>query len=686
VTSAGPRSKDPDEGQSRLEPAEPHVPSAWWVFALRLYSALAALFLLVSWTPNFIRDEGDEALTYLAHVHFAEGRPWGLDTLHSSGAFGFLRFDVYHEGTYPLLLAVQSATALFIGLVLGGLFARLRSRTGAVVLLTAVLFSFHQAEDARWFFLLFCVLLCLPDLPRRRTSPAFLAALLFAGLAYHVKGPFMLAVPALAALLAGLELAARRPPLHAALLAGLVPLFGLAAGGTPSELARHFAYVVGSPGGYGELFGQLGPPGEIALFLALAAATLFVVLRAESRRRGSAGLLVFAGCALLLWLLWGSSFVRQDPWHVQRGLFTASAVLLAFAVRDREGVPAGLRDRFARLPGGSRRALAAAATLALCFGLFFGTRYPELLATRKHYENRLRYFLWSKRGLSLIAQHGLERHRALQRGMARRLREKYPLPEGLVAPVGVFGQLWSPLVAHRMPTAQLPLAAAYEIWSPAAVELTNRFLASPAAPRHLVLSDAGRSASNALTLAEHYRTFSTGAWTFLERRAVPLRAVREPVLEARVGWNERVELAPAQQGDLLVARLGLRLSGLGRLVTFLYQPPRVFVAFWTGDVFLGRVSVVRQIAEDGIALASREPRDWDGSSRALHGLRHPLLTDWVAGGPPRVSALEIEGGHAGEWLFPKERWSWYFEPGVDLVLERVSFQETATTGSQEAGP
>lgn len=682
---AGSRSKGSDAGSVAEEGAGRRTPSIRWLLALRLYAALAALFLLVSWTPYFIRDEGDEALTYLAHVHFAEGRPWGLHTLHSSGAFGFLRYDTYHEGTYLWLLAVQSATALFIGLLLGSLFARVRSRWIAVALVTGVLFSFHQAEDARWFFLLFSVLLCLPDFRRRRTSPAFLAALVFAGLAFHVKGPFMLAVPALAALLACLELAARRPPLHAAALLALVLLFGLAAGGTPAELARHFGYVVGSPGGYGELFGRLGPPREIAVFLALAAATLLVVLRAESRRRGWQGLLVFAGCALLVWLSWGSSFVRQDDWHVRRGLFTLVAVLLAWTLRDPDGVPASLRSRFLRLPERGRRALAAAGAFALTFLLLFGTLEPALLATPEHYESRLRYLFWSRRGLSLIAQHGLERHRALHRGMARRLREKYPLPDGLVAPVGVFGQLQSPLAAHRVTTAQLPLAASYEIWSPAAVELTNRFLASPAAPRHLVLSDAGRSASNALSLAERYRTFSTGAWTFLERREVPLQALREPVLEARVGWNERVEVAPAQRGDLLVARLHFERSWLGRLLAFAYQPPRTFVAFYSGDAFLGRVSVVRQIADDGIVLASAEPRDWDSSSQALHGLRHGLLTDWIASDPPRVTALEIEGGHAGEWLFPKQRWSWYFEPGVDLVLERVTFHETAAPRAETGG-
>jgi hypothetical protein len=57
----------------------------------------------------------DLSFTPLAHTFFAQGRPWGADTLHTSGVWGFLRFPLFDPGTFSLFVAFHIALGALIG-------------------------------------------------------------------------------------------------------------------------------------------------------------------------------------------------------------------------------------------------------------------------------------------------------------------------------------------------------------------------------------------------------------------------------------------------------------------------------------------------------------------------------------------------------------------------------------------
>ena len=57
----------------------------------------------------------DAGYTLLAHTFFAQGRPWGTHTLHTSGVWGFLRFPFFDPGTFSLYVLVHIALGALIG-------------------------------------------------------------------------------------------------------------------------------------------------------------------------------------------------------------------------------------------------------------------------------------------------------------------------------------------------------------------------------------------------------------------------------------------------------------------------------------------------------------------------------------------------------------------------------------------
>jgi hypothetical protein len=57
----------------------------------------------------------DLSFTPLTHTFFAQGRPWGADTLHTSGIWGFLRFPMFDPGTFALFVSFHIALSAPIG-------------------------------------------------------------------------------------------------------------------------------------------------------------------------------------------------------------------------------------------------------------------------------------------------------------------------------------------------------------------------------------------------------------------------------------------------------------------------------------------------------------------------------------------------------------------------------------------
>jgi len=81
----------------------------------------------------------DLSFTPLAHFSFAEGRPWGSHSLHTSGIWGFLRFPLYHPKTFRLFVGANLALGVLIGWFFADRGFRLPARRWALVLTSVAL-------------------------------------------------------------------------------------------------------------------------------------------------------------------------------------------------------------------------------------------------------------------------------------------------------------------------------------------------------------------------------------------------------------------------------------------------------------------------------------------------------------------------------------------------------------------
>ena len=132
----------------------------------------------------------DSAFTPLAHTFFAEGRPWGVHTLHTSGIWGFLRFPNYNAETFRLFVATHVALGALIGWFFADRSFHLPKRRWVLLLTSAALLPLLAAsDDARWYIPIFG-LLVLRGLDRTRGKPTALVVALALGvaLAAHAKG------------------------------------------------------------------------------------------------------------------------------------------------------------------------------------------------------------------------------------------------------------------------------------------------------------------------------------------------------------------------------------------------------------------------------------------------------------------------------------------------------------------
>ena len=134
---------------------------------------LWSAWLMIPWTPRtFATEPLDAASTIFSHIAFTEGAPWGATALHTSGPLGFLRFPVFYEPTYVLLLVGNGAIAATAALLLYEI-ARPRlslwARVPFVIVATWVL---SVSDDAVWLFLLLVSQILVPEVTRSPAGPS----------------------------------------------------------------------------------------------------------------------------------------------------------------------------------------------------------------------------------------------------------------------------------------------------------------------------------------------------------------------------------------------------------------------------------------------------------------------------------------------------------------------------------
>jgi hypothetical protein len=672
--------------------AAPSSPSSTRDRVFLIGSSLLALLLLVPWAPSFIGTQGDSGFTFMAHVHFARGTPWGTETLHTTGPWAMLRFPLYLRETFGWMLALHGALALWIAWILARIASReLRSTAAGVALVAGCLWLFFMSDDSRWFFVLLTFPLLVPDFRERRTSAPLLLACLFLGLCFHVKGTFLIATLPLTIWLGACELRARRVPWHTFLVVFAVLAWNAAAGSEIRYIPGYVDFVLGGTSGNPENFSQLGPLYQPIAFLGFAGLLMLLVLGAEVQVHGRLGWLSFLTYGAVVWMLYRTGFARQDTIHASRSFFTLAPFVACYAAVRRDAI----RDALAR-SGRPRQLQFALAAASLIFAWPFALFLLDYLEVHEGEGRRV----WSQfQSMIGVATRGYGAFDRFDDARRQRIRERYPLPSAVngTGPIGVHGQLQTPIIAHGYENVPMPVVAAYENWNPSAVAQTVGWLDGDAAPQTMLMTSTGHSSETLRAMSERYEMIRDGWPIVLRRRDTPLDIGFEPLERASRAWGDRLRVPAGHERDLMRLKVRYERTWLNRLITFAYQPVPAYVVLYNGPTVVCRIRLNRLLAEEGLVLATKDFVNWDTRSERLQRVRHNLFQD--IGRPNRmpVTAYQLqllpaliteESREPGEkaWLIPGSTWRWYFKPNAEFVLERIVVPGRADWSPQQPPP
>lgn len=647
---------------------------------LFLIGSLAlALLLLVPWAPLFIDTQYDLGFTYMAHYHFARGMPWGSETLHTTGPWAMLRFPVYFRETYSWMLAFHAATALWIGWILARIASRyLKDPIAGVALVAFCLWLFFLSDDSRWFFILLTFPFTLSVLREKRTSVPLVIGCLWLGLCFHVKGTFLIATAPLLLWLAVCELRARRPPWHALLVVAAVVSFNALAGSELRYIPGYVQFVLGSASGNPENFAQLGPLYQPVAFLALAGTFMLIVLVAELREHGRLGWLSFLTCGAVVWMLYRTGFTRHDAVHASRSFFTLVPFIACYLAYRRSQLQMAFAASKRFSPRQLRFGVAcAAAVFVWPFGLFLSD-YLDI------HQDEQRGIGSQLQGVVGVATSGYTEFERIDAARKARIRKSYPLPKTMAGtgPVGVHGQLQTVIIAHGYENAPMPAVAAYENWDPRIVAQTVAWLESEAAPEYMLMTSTGHSSETLRALSARYDTVRKGWPTVLKRRDDPRDIRFEELSRTSAEWGDRIQVPEAHKRDLMRLKMRYRRTWLNRLISFVYQPVPAYVVLYDRNRVVTRIRINRLLAEEGLVLAAKHSSDWDNRTERLQRVRYDLFQDIDLPNRRPITAYQLQllpavmtkdARSPGEkaWLLPGSNWRWYFQPEVELVLERI---------------
>lgn len=603
-----------------------------------IYVALVAWAIMWSFPWKFHTPSHwptDSSFTPLAHSFFAEGRPWGAHTLHTSGIWGFLRFPNFHPETFSLFVCAHVA----LGAVIGWFFAdrcfRLpRYRWILVATCAALLPLLAASDDARWYIPIFG-LLTLRTLDRKRGAPSALivALSLAVALAAHTKGNLFIATGVGVAALLASDLYQRRIPWTVLLIvaAGLGLLF--AGGGDLPRFVDYTIHVLESTRAYPESFSQSYDAWSAALFLlGVVCAGAARCLQVKHRWQWPLAL----AYALLLFLLYKGAFVRQDAIHITRSL---TAVLLVVGT---ETVAA-----FCSWPSTttSRSRARVATGLAIASLLLFLSPLSDGYI-REILDREIRTQPHTAAGFIKIPLEG--HHSRLDRKLDY-IRKETPFLSlrGSVATIGTYQ---TPLMAHGVRTETLPVVAHYEVWSPRTSAAMDRYLESDEAPQFLLRTASFPSASNEISIARFYRPTSNAGfnYTLLERRTEPLTVRSRTIFDGDLGWDDPIDIPSEHWDSVLVVEVGYHPNLAGRAVGFLHHPPHVQMILEKSGGSEVDIRLNSLISGQGVIAAADVPDPeygghmqrrgipgvktiqdghWGGGPDALHLSRHAVLTE-----------------------------------------------------------
>jgi hypothetical protein len=402
-------------------------------------------------------------------------------------------------------------------------------------------------------------------------------------------------------------------------------------------------------------------------YFALAVPIILMVLDTEVRYRGWRGFLTFLGLGCIFFLSFKNGFMRQDGQHVVRPFCVLLPFLVVYGFMHAEALRGGVSNFLQRLRGettlmrGDLISLGVMAVGGICVLAVMLVRYPSF------YNTKLDRLAGQAQGVVSVITGGRRESIKRHENAKVAIRENFP-QANVDGSLAVYSSLQTVALAQDGAVRILPTTAAQLTWTPELDAMNSRFLSDEKAPDYVFGQVPYTNSQGGLALLQHYDGVDVRGSNYLMRRSKTPRNVEATKQSPRpIRWGERVGV-PAVGDGIIRVRAIYRRTLLGALVSFLYQPPQVYLRSYSGDAVLGRTLVGRQLARAGFLLLPGQNTPENFLALASSEGRKRLQS------AAPVTHILLEAGNSGSWLFPPDSWQRYFKPEIVVSFERLQFR------------
>jgi hypothetical protein len=586
--------------------------SSWRIWGRHFTGVILAIGMVsrfLPFDPQFPArgpDALDNAWRFAAAIAAAQARSFGSDIMFTYGPYGAVATQQYSPGAFmPICLA-----ALLLGIAFtGGIFCLSGGRRSLLLWPAPFLLALVGSFDVLMFVVPVIALSIAARLSLQAGDPERIAAtprvrgclmLLMAALALLalIKVTLAVMVPIMACLIVATLLHGRFRTLAALSVAcwsGSFVFLWLMIGQTLQGLRAYLESATRVIAGYSDAMATDGPAWQTESVLAGGCALLLLVALGFARSRGSAGLALLAGVSLVLFLGMKEGLVRHDFFHVPVVVTTIG--LLCWVMMFM--LPAGYA------------AASAMGGIAICAMVRYGP--PILVPDRIAVEAASGLVAQCRGAAELVIDAGQRRRRFTDAVAAVRQNDSMPALSGAA---DIYSWDQTALLASGASWDPRPVFQSYAAWT-AGLETANaEHLQGPDAPDDIVF--------RVEPIDDRLASLEDGAsWPLLLSRYEPVRLMPGRPNAPDSIWLKRKDRfaltmacpGPDQHPSLgqevplpaasrpLWATITLRPTAIGKLSTFLFKAPLLFITLRPSSGAPLTFRFVAGMAESGFLIS-----------------------------------------------------------------------------------